>query len=93
MRSCAARDNPRTRLPSRMIAINTSGTLKNASPVSLGLVTVIMVSAPMAITTLRSANEAEEPTTVCTSVASAVRRESNSPLRERSKNSVESDNT
>ncbi len=45
------------------------------------------------MTRLRSANEADDPTTVCTSVVSAVSRESNSPVRTRSKNSLDSDST
>jgi len=61
--------------------------------VSFGLVTAIITRAPSAMTVLRRANEADEPITVCTSVVSAVRRESSSPVRTRSKNSVDSDST
>jgi len=93
MRSCAVRDRPRTRRPITMIATSTTGTLSRAIAVSFGLVTAIMTSAPSAMTMLRSANEAEEPITVCTSVVSALMRESSSPVRTRSKNSVDSDST
>ena len=87
MLSCAARDNPRTRRPISVIATTTSGTLRNASAISLGLVTAIMTAEPMASRMLRNVKEAEEPTTICTSVVSALRRDSNSPVRVRSKNS------
>ncbi len=93
MRSCAARDRPRTRRPMRMMDISTTGTLRKASAVSLGLVTAIMRKAPMAMTMLRRAKEADEPTTVCTSVVSPVRRESSSPVRALSKNSADSAST
>ncbi len=54
---------------------------------SFGLVTPIITAAPMVMTMLRRVKEAEEPTTICTSVVSALRRESSSPVRVRSKNS------
>ena len=69
------------------IVTTTAGTHSSASPSSLGLVTAIMISAPMAMTTLRSANEADEPITTCTREVSVFRRESSSPVRARSKNS------
>jgi len=45
-----------------------------------------MPSAPSPITALRRPIESEEPTTVCTSVVSVVRRESTSPVCVVSKN-------
>ena len=87
MRSCEARDSPRTRRPMSTTTATTAGTASNASASSFGLVTAIMTSAPMAMTPLRSANEAEEPTTTCTSVVSVFNRDSSSPVRVRSKNS------
>ena len=51
---------------------------------SRGLVTTSMVRLPMTITTLRSATDMLEPTTLRSSSASAVRRDTSSPLRVRS---------
>ena len=80
-RSCESRDSFRTRRPNRTIASTTSGTPTRHKPASLGLVTIIITIAPSAMTRLRSANEAEEPTTTWISVVSAVRRDSTSPVR------------
>ena len=92
-RSCAERDRPRTRRPIDRINTSTTGTPTKASAVSLGLVTAIMISAPIASTMLRSAKDSEEPTTVCTSVVSAVSLDSTSPVRVVSKNTGDSDST
>ena len=53
---------------------------------SFTLVTASMASAPRPCTMLRRPIDIEEPTTVCTSVMSPVRRESTSPARSVSKN-------
>src|ERR1700680_1125832 len=81
MRSCESRDNLRTRRPKRMIGATTKGTPIRHKPVSLGLVTVIMMRLPKAITRLRKAKDADDPTTVCTKVVSAVSRDKISPVR------------
>ena len=46
---------------------------------SMGLVQISMTMAPKPMTKLRKPIEKEDPTTVCTSVVSLVRRESTSP--------------
>ena len=81
MRSCDSRESFRTRRPNRMIGSTTSGTPKRHSAASFGLVTIIMMMAPMPITMLRNAKDADEPTTTWISVVSAVSRDSTSPVR------------
>src|SRR5258708_32389408 len=93
MRSCESRDNLRTRRPKMTMGATTSGTPTSESAASFGLVTNIMVRLPTDISRLRSAKEAEEPTTVCTKVVSAVRRDRTSPVRTVSKKLGESDST
>ena len=73
-----------------MMGTSVSGTPTKASAVSLRLVTAIITMAPTPMTILRNANEADEPTTVCTKVVSAVSRESTSPVRVVSKNTGDS---
>ena len=73
-----------------MIGRIASGITSAANPASFGLVTTSSTLAPTSITALRSATETEEPMTVCTSSASAVMRDSSSPLRLRSKKLVSS---
>ena len=81
MRSWESRERPRTRRPKPMMGATIKGTPMKQSAASLGLVTIIITTAPVAITRLRSATEADDPTTVCTSVVSAVSRDSTSPVR------------
>ena len=59
-------------------------------PESLGLVITIIAVAPMNSIMLRSAIETEAPTADLIWVVSAVRRETNSPLREESKKAGDS---
>src|SRR5258708_40211659 len=76
-----------------MIGATTSGTPTSDRAASFGLVTNIMVRLPTDISRLRSAKDAEEPTTVCTKVVSAVSRDKTSPVRTVSKKLGESDST
>jgi hypothetical protein len=55
--------------------------------ITSGLVMTSMPSAPMPMTVLRRPMLRLEPTTVCTSVVSVVRRDSTSPVCVLSKNS------
>ncbi len=55
--------------------------------ITTGLVTISISIAPMPITVLRRPMLRLEPTTVCTSVVSVVRRDSTSPVCVVSKNS------
>ena len=93
MRSCESRDSFRTRRPNRMIGATTKGTPTIDRAASFGLVTNIMARLPSDSRRLRSAKEAEEPITVCTSVVSAVSRDNTSPVRTVSKKLGESDST
>ena len=71
----------RIQRPNRISGIITSGTPASTSMVSFRLVKNSMISAPISITRLRNATDAEEPITVWIRVVSAVRRESTSPVR------------
>ena len=64
----------------------TSTSINSTMAMMRGLVHTSMASAPTPITALRSPIDSDEPTTVCTSVVSVVRRESTSPLCVVSKN-------
>ena len=64
-----------------MIGSNTSGTANSTSAVILKLVSAIISRPPIAVTVERSAIEKLEPTTLCSKVVSAVKREITSPVR------------
>jgi hypothetical protein len=90
MRSCESRDRPRTRRPKTMSGTTMAGTSSSVSPVSCSEVSSSMTVPPISMTMLRIAIDSEEPTTVWTSVVSAVRRESTSPVRVVSKKAGDS---
>ena len=85
IRSWLERESLRTRRPNNSIGTTTSGITSAARPASLGLVTISSVVAPTKVTRLRTAIEAELPTTVCTSSVSVPRRDCSSPVRVDSK--------
>ena len=62
-------------------------TARKRTRVRSALVAFIITIAPSDVTMLRSAKDADEPMTVCTSVVSVVRRDSTSPVCVVSKNS------
>ena len=64
----------------------TTGTIRNTSPVSLGLVTASNTVPPTSSSALRNAIEAVAPTTTCSTVVSVVSRERISPVLVVSKN-------
>ena len=90
MRSWLARDRRRTRRPAMTIGRNTTGTPTSTSSVSFAEVSASIAKAPIISSRLRSANEAEEPTTTSSSEVSLVRREITSPVRVTSKKLGES---
>ena len=64
-----------------MIGSSTTGRQAITSSVSLRLVSMSRISAPMPSTTLRSASDRLEPITVSSIVVSLVSREMTSPVR------------
>ena len=84
--SWLARDSLRTRRPYHMAGRTTRHTTSNTCTITVGWLQTSIVSAPSPITALRKPIDSEEPTTVCTSVVSVVRRESTSPVWVVSKN-------
>ena len=86
-RSWLARLSLRTRRPMIRVGSTTSARMPSTGSITRGLVTTSMASAPRPITVLRRPRLSEEPTTVCTSVVSVVRRLSTSPVWVVSKNS------
>ena len=93
MRSCAARERPRTRRPKTMSGTRIAGTTSSASPVSLSEVSSRRIVPPISVRMLRIAIDSDDPTTVWISVVSAVRRERISPVRVTSKKRGESERT
>ena len=86
-RSWLARDRRRTRRPTYTLGNMISASMPITGSITRGLVMTSMASAPTPITMLRSPMLSDEPTTVCTSVVSVVRRLSTSPVCVVSKNS------
>ena len=86
-RSWLARESLRTRRPNHSAGTTISTNTTSTCNITTGLVHTKMPKAPRPITALRSPMESDEPTTVCTSVVSTVRRESTSPVCVVSKNS------
>ena len=86
-RSWLARESLRTRRPNHMVGSTTSTRMPSTCVITQGLVTMRASSAPAPISVLRRPSDRLEPTTVCTSVVSVVRRLSTSPVRVLSKNS------
>ena len=84
MRSCAEREIFWMRRPPTTIGSTASGIPSIAHAASFGLVTNSITSEPTTVTVLRSATDMLEPTTLRSSSASAVSRETSSPLRVRS---------
>ncbi len=84
-RSCATVDSRRTCRPKPKIGIKMAGTISSSARVSLGLTVNSITIAPTTMIELRRAIEADEPTSVSTSVASVVSRDSASPVRVRAK--------
>ena len=85
-RSCAARERPRTRLPTVNSGSSTSGISTTMMPIRRALVAPISSSAPSMFNAERSVIEMPTPDMDCTSVVSVVRRERTSPVRVTSKN-------
>ena len=86
-RSWLARESLRTRRPNHSEGSTISTSTNRTCSITTGLVQIRIPRAPIPITALRSPMLSEEPTTVCTSVVSAVRRDSTSPVCVVSKNS------
>ena len=72
------------RRPPMMIGSTARGMPRTAQAASFGLVTNSITNEPTTVTVLRRATDMLEPTTLRSSSASAVRRETSSPLRVRS---------
>ena len=87
IRSWLARESLRTRRPNHTLGITMSTSTSKTCSITNGLVQISTPSAPRPSTILRKPMLSEEPTTVCTSVVSADRRESTSPVCVVSKNS------
>ena len=81
MRSCEARDKPRTRRPVTMSGTMTTGISSRMTPMSFALVSPISTSAPIRLNEERSTIDKLTPAMACTSVVSAVSRDSTSPTR------------
>ncbi len=81
MRSCEARDKPRTRRPVTISGTTTTGINSRITPMSLALVSPISTSAPTRFKVERSTIDKLTPAMACTSVVSVVRRDSTSPTR------------
>ena len=80
MRSCDARESLRTRRPSTISGTITTGTSTRIISVSLGLVIASITRLPTSEIAERSVIERFTPAMDCTSVVSAVSRESTSPI-------------
>ena len=87
MRSWLARESLRTRRPKVSAGITISTSTTNTCSMTTGLVQINTLKAPRPSTRLRKPMLKDEPTTVCTSVVSADKRESTSPVWVVSKNS------
>ena len=85
-RSCESRDKRRTRRPSISSGPTISGIATTIIKVSVGLVATSSTSEPSSVSVERSEIEMPTPEIDCTSVVSAVRRDSTSPVRVTSKN-------
>ena len=85
-RSWLARERRRTLRPAQIAGSTTPTRMPSTCAITTGLVTISMPSAPRPITVLRRPMDRLEPTRVCTSVVSVVRRESTSPTWVDSKN-------
>ena len=85
-RSCESRDKPRNRLPSMINGATISGISTTIIKVSIGLVATSITSEPSSVNVERSVIEMPTPEIDCTSVVSAVSRDSTSPVRVTSKN-------
>ena len=86
-RSWLARLSLRTRRPKNRLGSTTSTRMPSTCVITTGLVITSISRAPAPITALRRPMLRDEPTTVCTSVVSVVRRLSTSPVCVVSKNS------
>ena len=87
MRSWLARESLRTRRPNHRLGNTISTSTASTCNITSGLVQISTLSAPRPSTMLRRPMLKDDPTTVCTSVVSADRRESTSPVWVVSKNS------
>ena len=85
-RSCESRERRRTRRPSIKSGPTISGISTTIINVNLGLVATSITSEPMSVSAERSEIEMPTPEIDCTSVVSAVSRDSTSPVRVTSKN-------
>ena len=85
-RSCESRDRRRTRRPSISSGPTISGISTTIISVSIGLVATSITSEPSSVSVERSVIEMPTPEIDCTSVVSAVSRDSTSPVRVTSKN-------
>ena len=79
-RSWLARDSLRTRRPNHRLGSTTSTRMPNTCTITYGLVQTSMAKAPRPMTRLRRPMDSDEPTTVCTSVVSDVKRDNTSPV-------------
>ena len=86
-RSWLARERRRTRRPYQVAGMTTNTTVRITCSITVGCDQTNTSKAPKPITTLRSPIESDEPTTVCTSVVSAIKRLVTSPAEVVSKNS------
>ena len=86
IRSWVVRDSFRTRLPSTTSGTTTTGTSTRIIPVRRALVTASIARLPTSEMAERSVIDRFTPAMDCTSVVSAVSRESTSPMRVISKN-------
>ena len=86
-RSWEARESLRTRRPNHKLGKTISTKTASTCSMTTGLVHTSTANAPTPMTALRKPMDSEEPTTVCTSVVSADRRERTSPVWVVSKNS------
>ena len=84
MRSWLSRETFWMRRPPSTIGNTASGIPTTAHAASFGLVTNSIASEPNTVTVLRRATDMLEPTTLRSSSASVVRRETSSPVRLRS---------
>ncbi len=81
MRSCDARDNPRTRLPITMRGTTTTGINTRMTPISFALVSPSMISPPIKLKDDRRMIDRLTPEMACTRVVSVVKRDNTSPTR------------
>ncbi len=85
-RSCDVREYRRTRRPTTINGTTTIGISTTIASVRRALVSASITSAPTKLKVERSTIDRLTPAIDCTSVVSAVRRESTSPVRVVSKN-------